>query len=113
LPLARVSVSDTGSGIDAADLPHIFDRFYRGSSEGEPRADAGASAGSQARRFGLGLAIAREIVSRHGGTIAVESAPGRGTTFTLDFPALQADGEQPDNDRHLTVDDTLNRRRQP
>jgi two-component system sensor histidine kinase BaeS len=80
----RVRVADTGSGIAPEDLPHIFDRFYRGG----PQATAGAPSGpgGDSRRFGLGLAIAREIVARHGGTIAVESELGRGTTFTLDLP---------------------------
>jgi signal transduction histidine kinase len=64
-------VSDSGSGIDPQDLPHIFDRFYRDQ----------ASGGS-----GLGLAIAKALVEAHGGTIAVQSAPGHGTNFTIDLP---------------------------
>jgi signal transduction histidine kinase len=69
-------VRDTGSGIAAEDLPHIFDRFYRGDSA---RADRrGAS--------GLGLAIARSLVEMHGGTIHVQSAPGAGATFSIQLP---------------------------
>jgi signal transduction histidine kinase len=80
----RIRVSDSGTGIPAEELPYIFDRFYRGGSS----AAFGGPSGPEvtARRFGLGLAIAREIVARHGGTIAVESTLGRGTTFTLDLP---------------------------
>jgi PAS domain S-box-containing protein len=68
------SVRDTGPGIAAVDLPHLFERFWK--------ADA-ASAGSA----GLGLAIARGIVDAHGGRIWVESEPGAGTTFRFIVPA--------------------------
>jgi signal transduction histidine kinase len=69
----RLVVTDDGVGIDPADLPHLFDRFRRGSTA--------RYAGS-----GLGLAIARGIVEAHGGSIAVESAPGRGARFSLTLP---------------------------
>jgi signal transduction histidine kinase len=69
--LARIAVSDTGVGIPAIDIPRIFERFYRGSREGEP---GGA---------GLGLAIAKEVVEAHGGEIAVASLEGKGSTFTF------------------------------
>ena len=69
-------VRDTGSGIAAEDLPHIFDRFYKSDSA---RAEGrGAS--------GLGLAIARSLVEMHGGTITAQSAPGQGATFTIRLP---------------------------
>jgi signal transduction histidine kinase len=74
---ARIQVIDTGAGIDATELPHIFDRFYRGSRASEAR-----SSGS-----GLGLAIVRSIVDMHGGRIAVESRVGAGSTFTVTLPA--------------------------
>jgi signal transduction histidine kinase/uncharacterized protein (UPF0333 family) len=74
---ARIQVIDTGIGIDAAELPHIFDRFYRGSRASEAR-----SSGS-----GLGLAIVRSIVEMHAGRIAVESRIGSGSTFTVTLPA--------------------------
>ncbi len=67
----RVQICDTGEGIDAADLPHVFERFYRGEKS-RSRATGGA---------GLGLAIARGIVEAHGGRIGVESVPGQGTCF--------------------------------
>lgn len=65
----RIRVTDTGSGIDPADLPHIFDRFYRGD-ESRPGSNSG-----------LGLAIAKAWVEAMGGTIGVESSNGSGTSF--------------------------------
>jgi two-component system sensor histidine kinase BaeS len=64
----EITVSDTGSGIAAADLPHVFDRFYRSAGSG----------GS-----GLGLPIARSLVEAHGGSIEADSQPGRGTTVRI------------------------------
>ncbi len=78
VPKLRIWVSDTGVGIPAGEIPHIFDRFYRASDQ---TAGAGVNGG-----FGLGLAIVREIVVSHGGTVSVESQPGQGTTFTIDLP---------------------------
>jgi signal transduction histidine kinase len=69
----EVEVSDTGRGIAAADLPRIFERFYRG-------------AGAEPQRGGLGLAIAQRIVQLHGGAIRVESEPGAGARFRFDLP---------------------------
>jgi signal transduction histidine kinase len=74
----EVTVSDTGEGIRAQDLPHIFDRFYRGDTA---RSRSHGTGGS-----GLGLAIARGIVQAHGGEIRVESQPGKGTQFTFSLP---------------------------
>ena len=73
----RIIVSDIGEGIAAADLPYIFDRFWRGD-RARTRADGAGS--------GLGLAIARQLVLAHAGSITVESTAGRGTVFTLDLP---------------------------
>jgi two-component system sensor histidine kinase MtrB len=73
---ARIDVTDTGVGIDAAELPHIFERFYRGSRANEAR-----GAGS-----GLGLAIVRSIVDMHGGTVTVETALDSGSRFTVWLP---------------------------
>ncbi|HEX7492122.1 MAG TPA: HAMP domain-containing sensor histidine kinase [Candidatus Limnocylindrales bacterium] len=73
----RISVIDTGVGIGSEELPHIFDRFYRGSRANEAR-----GSGS-----GLGLAIVRSIVEMHGGRVMVESRVGSGTTFTVTLPA--------------------------
>jgi signal transduction histidine kinase len=71
-----VSVRDTGAGISPDDLPHVFDRFYR----------ADRSRARQTGGAGLGLAIARHLVTAHGGAISVESAPGQGATFTFTVP---------------------------
>ena len=71
---AVLTVGDTGSGISSEDLPHIFDRFYRG--QGAKRASGS----------GLGLAIARRIVEAHGGSIAVCSSATEGTRFTVRWP---------------------------
>jgi two-component system sensor histidine kinase BaeS len=76
-PDVRISVSDTGEGIDSAQLERVFERFYRAG-------DRATSPGE--RNFGLGLAIVHEVVERHAGMISVESRPGQGTTFTLDIP---------------------------
>jgi two-component system, OmpR family, sensor histidine kinase BaeS len=73
-------VCDTGSGIAPADVPHIFERFYRADASRQ-QADGTSS--------GLGLAIAKGIVAAHGGSITVESAPGHGTTFTISLPVLR------------------------
>jgi signal transduction histidine kinase len=71
-----LEVRDTGSGIPPEQLKHIFEKFYQADNQG--------SAGS--RGTGLGLAIAKEIVEAHGGSIAVESRLGRGTTFSVVLP---------------------------
>jgi len=71
-----LSVSDTGEGIPAADLPFVFDRFRR-VDVSRSRATGGS---------GLGLAIVRQIVEAHGGTAEIASAPGAGTTVTMRFP---------------------------
>ena len=73
-----VIVSDTGEGIRLQDIPHIFERFYRG--------DASRSRNRGASGAGLGLAIARSIVQAHGGDIQVQSEPGKGTQFTFHLP---------------------------
>ena len=76
---AIVKVSDTGIGILPEDLPHIFERFYR--ADRTRSRDRGGS--------GLGLTIAQSIAQEHQGTIEVESAPGRGSTFTLRLPVAR------------------------
>jgi len=76
---ALVRVKDSGEGIDPADLPRVWERFYRAerSRRRGPDSDDGA---------GLGLAIVRGVVEAHGGAVAVESAPGRGASFTIALP---------------------------
>jgi signal transduction histidine kinase len=73
---AEIEVSDTGVGIGASELPHIFDRFYRGTLANEAR-----GSGS-----GLGLAIVRSIVDMHGGNVTVESRLGKGSRFLVTLP---------------------------
>ena len=75
---AQFEVKDTGLGIPAEDLPHIFDRFYR-----VDKARARTKGGS-----GLGLSIAKWVAQAHGGDIHVESEVGAGTTFTVSLPAV-------------------------
>jgi len=77
-----VSVEDTGVGIAAEDLPHIFERFYRADRS---RTRPGGS--------GLGLSIAHWIAQAHGGELTVASEPGRGSTFTLHLPQAAGDEE--------------------
>jgi signal transduction histidine kinase len=74
--MGEVLVRDTGSGIPADKLPHIFETFYTTKV-----ADAQGQGGT-----GLGLALCKEVMESHHGRIRVESAEGRGTTFTLKFP---------------------------
>lgn len=76
--LACVEVTDTGIGLDEADLPHVFERFYR--------ADKARSRDSYGT--GLGLAIARWVAIAHGGTIEVESARGKGSVFSIRLPLI-------------------------
>jgi signal transduction histidine kinase len=76
-PEICITVSDHGAGIPPADLPHIFEPFYRGSD---------AMAG-QVHGNGLGLSLVRRIAIAHGGRVAVSSKPNAGTTFILTLPA--------------------------
>ena len=73
---AQLEVRDSGPGILAGELPHVFERFFRGTNVGEARASGS----------GLGLAIARSIVEMHGGRIEVASAVGEGSSFTVHLP---------------------------
>jgi two-component system, OmpR family, sensor kinase len=75
---AMFTVADTGIGIAPGDLPHVFDRFWR--------ADSARTRTSERAGTGLGLAICKWIAEAHGGTIEVQSRPGRGTTFTVGLP---------------------------
>lgn len=77
-----LAVEDTGAGIDPADLDRIFDRFYR----------TDASRSRQTGGFGLGLAIARELVEAMRGTVEVESRPGTGSRFTVRLEKAGEDG---------------------
>ena len=72
---AALIVTDTGTGIPAGELPHIFDRFWRGSQA------------AQTSGTGIGLAIAAELAQAHGGRLTASSEPGKGTEMTLTLPA--------------------------
>jgi len=73
-----LEVRDEGQGIRATDLPHIFERFYRADTSRSSRRVSG---------YGLGLAIAQNIIQQHGGVITATSTLGKGSTFTIKLPA--------------------------
>jgi len=77
-------VADNGEGIAPADMPHVFDRFYR----------ADRSRGRSKTGSGLGLSISRRLVEMHGGTIGVNSTPGHGATFTVKLPATPTEPKE-------------------
>jgi two-component system OmpR family sensor kinase len=78
----RLWVHDNGKGIDPEDLPHIFDRFYRGR-------------GQEAEGSGLGLALVRSVVEAHGGEVRLESELGVGSLFMMDIPAVKPSDHPP------------------
>ena len=80
--VVEMAVVDTGAGIAAADLPHLFDRFYR-ADPSRSRNTGGA---------GLGLTIARRLVEAHGGSIGVDSTVGQGSRFTISLPVSPPEG---------------------
>ena len=82
-PSVKVQVKDTGEGIPAADLPHVFERFYRADT-----ARAAKSGGA-----GLGLAISRTIIEDHAGTMFAESSPGAGATVGFSLPFLDTEAD--------------------
>ena len=75
----EVCVEDSGPGIPAADVPHLFDRFFQSRHSVAPATGEGGK--------GLGLAIVKRIVELHGGEVAIDSALGRGTRVVLRLPA--------------------------
>jgi signal transduction histidine kinase len=76
----RITIRDGGSGIPAAALDNVFDRFYR--VDGDRNRRGGGA--------GLGLSIVRAVIEAHGGTIRAESAAGTGTTITIELPSARA-----------------------
>jgi signal transduction histidine kinase len=83
---AAIQVIDTGVGISKKDLPHIFDRFYRG----EPRTKSGKLL--DPRGLGQGLFVARSVAEAHGGYVSVHSEVGQGSVFTIVLPVSPAEG---------------------
>lgn len=79
---ARIRVKDMGSGISPQDLPFIFDRFWRGEKSRTRTGQASS---------GLGLAISRQLILAHNGTIEAKSEVGKGTTFLIELPELKSD----------------------
>jgi signal transduction histidine kinase len=79
--LVEISVTDSGEGIPAKELPNIFERFYR-----VDKSRARATGGS-----GLGLTITRRLVEAHGGRIEVQSEPGKGSRFAFTVPVAEQD----------------------
>jgi len=77
----KIAISDTGKGIPESQLPHVFDRFYRGD----------ASRSSSSGGAGLGLSIVQSIMVLHGGSVDIQSQPAKGTTVTLLFPSRKDD----------------------
>ncbi|MBW8868286.1 MAG: ATP-binding protein [Acidobacteria bacterium] len=75
--IVRIRVADRGIGIDAADLPHIFEPFYRGRR----------ALDAQVRGSGVGLSVVLHVIETHGGDVHVESRGGEGTTVTLVLPS--------------------------
>jgi signal transduction histidine kinase len=88
---AVLSVTDQGIGIPVADLPHVFERYRRGGNV------TGQIAGS-----GIGLSAAQQLVAQHGGTIAVQSVEGEGTTVTVWLPITDAAAIEPVADEPRT-----------
>ncbi|MFD0817206.1 sensor histidine kinase, partial [Micromonospora zhanjiangensis] len=85
--LVELTVTDTGVGFDPGEADRLFDRFHRGP-------------GGHERRYGLGLALLREVVTGHRGTVEAASTPGAGARFTIRLPAAQpADSDR----RRVTV----------
>ena len=80
-----LSIADNGVGIDAKDIPLIFERFRQ----------IDGSATRAYRGMGIGLALAKAFVELHGGTIQVDSQPGRGTTFRVRLPRIASGPEAP------------------
>lgn len=77
--MVEIAVTDAGGGIAPEDLPHVFERFYRGSS-------------SRAGGSGLGLSIVKAVVTAHGGAVEARSVPGAGSTFVIRLPVAGTAG---------------------
>jgi two-component system sensor histidine kinase BaeS len=88
-PWAVLRVSDTGPGIPADELPHVFDRFFRGRT-------------ARPAGTGIGLTVVAELAAAHGGTAEAASQPGQGATFTIRLPAQTQTGPEPLPHRSFT-----------
>ena len=88
-----IGVADDGCGIAAEHLPHVFDRFYR--------VDQARS--NSAQNIGLGLAMVKSIVARHGGRVEIASAPGEGTHVSLLLPVAVPSPERAEADDGFVI----------
>lgn len=79
----KITIKDDGLGIEAEDLPHVFEPFHRGR----------AIVAAQIHGNGLGLSLVKHIITAHNGRVTVESAPGRGSSFTLHLPSISEAGD--------------------
>jgi signal transduction histidine kinase len=89
-----ISIKDTGIGISSEDLPHIFEGFYRGKDVQTVIAG-----------HGIGLAVSRQIIEAHGGSITVESELGKGSTFLIQLPTVKP-GSRPELDPNPNILET-------
>jgi signal transduction histidine kinase len=96
----QMRVRDTGAGIPPENVPYIFEKFFQADNQ----------ASASAKGTGLGLAIAKSIVSAHGGSIAVESTLGKGTTFSLTLPARASGGRHHALEEHRVAQHALAQR---
>ena len=98
-----IRIGDTGCGIEDSDIPHVFDKFYRGrpSTVGK-NSNGGAARGGEAPGIGLGLYLARATIEELGGRICIEASDHRGTTVAVRLP-MYLDSEQTKEDRLVEV----------
>jgi signal transduction histidine kinase len=78
-----IRISDTGCGIEASDVPHVFEKFYRGKPSKTATDGTGDASQSEAPGIGLGLYLARTVIEEFGGRISVESSNNQGTTLAV------------------------------
>ena len=96
----RFAIEDTGCGISSEELPHVFDRFFKGVKR--------RSGDAEVRGTGLGLSICHAVIRAHDGTIEVESEPGKRTCFTVRLPVLPLLSEESSDDtRAIELQRTL------
>lgn len=106
-----IGVTDTGRGISPRDIPHVFEKFYRGrrheafTDEHSPDDDQGKgdSVQTEVPGVGLGLYLAQNIITELGGRISVESAVGRGSTFTVHLPVYRDEENESETERQVEL----------
>ncbi len=91
--MLEISVKDTGKGIPSADIPHVFEKFYRAGSEMEAGNDSTGAQGTAASGVGLGLYLAQHVVGQLDGEIVIRSKEGSGTTFSVWLPLWSNDSD--------------------